>query len=146
MGLILYYLDMRKNEKSFDDICVEVDLDIELTESNCKDKALQIPNLHAKYLRKYAIAKSKRQSLKNKLSTMKSDLLVKYKYKDKFTWDKKDQLDIRIQGDIEYQDIESQLENVDNLIEFYKGVVNTINNMNFSITNYHKLVSWQEGN
>jgi hypothetical protein len=133
-------------KQTLEEMMQDVENDLHLTPTNCKDKALELPRLHNKYMRSYAIAKSKLKGAKNRLATRKSDLLVKYKYKDDYTWDKKDQLEIRIHGNVSYQELDTLVSNLENEVEFFKGVVNTINNMNFSISNYHKLVAWQEGN
>ena len=45
-------------KQTLEEMMQDVENDLHLTPTNCKDKALELPRLHNKYMRSYAIAKS----------------------------------------------------------------------------------------
>ena len=135
----------KKKLPSFEEFEAIVDRDLAVSEATAKSKSIEIPSLKIKYLGFRRTQKSEVNRLKNILDQKKSELLVQYRFKDKYQWDRKEQLEIRIEGDIVYQEALKDYNDNKDFLDYIDGVLDTINRISFNIANYVKLKGMDNG-
>lgn len=135
----------KKKLPSFEEFEAIVDRDLAVSEATAKSKSIEIPSLKIKYLGFRRTQKSEVNRLKNILDQKKSELLVQYRFKDKYQWDRKEQLEIRIEGDISYQEALKDYNDNKDFLDYIDGVLDTINRISFNIANYVKLKGMDNG-
>lgn len=135
---------MEGAEKKEDKYWSEIEEDLTINELNLMSKSLELPKLQLKYVKKLLKAKERAKSAKNRLDMKKSDLLVKYKYKDTYKWESKE-LMMKIEGDPDYQEVLKDYNDKNDYVEFYQSIISNLNNMSFTIGNFVRLKTFYEG-
>lgn len=124
----------------FEDLKNEAENDLNLDETNIKQKSLENSRIYTKWLNYFREVSKAYKEIEDKKNKKYRELYEYYRddYSIKL---KTNEIDIYVKSEQEFITLNRQLNNYKSILEYIEGVLKEISRMNFNIKNY---IEWQK--
>jgi hypothetical protein len=110
--------------------------DLTITKKNVLEKSLQIPKLLDSYIKIFTKEYHDYKNLLAKKKKKYGELYEHFKFKSKYTLDKKSEIEPFIYGDDDFFKISKQCNDQEMICKFLENIIDTLKSMSFNIKNF----------